>query len=96
MALPNFLQTYLASYDLSKMDIQRDKDIIITEILNKGDGQALNWLTETYTKKEIKQIVSKPIRGLWMKSVLDYWVKVLNLKIPKPTYIKSIINLNPY
>ncbi|MEK7169017.1 MAG: hypothetical protein AAB778_03330 [Patescibacteria group bacterium] len=96
MPVPNFLQSSLASYDLSKIDIERNKDIIITEVLNKGDGKALDWLTNTYSKNEIKKIVSKPTRGLWMKSVLDYWVKVFKLKIPKPVYFKSIINLNPY
>ncbi|KKP46512.1 MAG: hypothetical protein UR39_C0010G0023 [Candidatus Woesebacteria bacterium GW2011_GWA1_33_30] len=96
MSIPKFLQTYLASYDLSKMDIQRDKDIIITEILNKGDGKALDWLVKSYKRNEIKEIVSKPVRGSWMRSVLDYWIKVFDLDIPKLVYNKSIINLNPY
>src|SRR3972149_1171276 len=40
MALPSFLQGCLASYDLKKIDEKRDKKIIITEILNKGDDIA--------------------------------------------------------
>ena len=35
MSILSFLQTYLASYDLSRMDTERDKEIIITEILNE-------------------------------------------------------------
>ena len=76
MSIPKFLQTYLASYDLSK--------------------KALDWLVKSYKRNEIKEIVSKPVRGSWMRSVLDYWIKVFDLDIPKLVYNKSIINLNPY
>lgn len=95
MALPQFLQPYLASYDLTKMDIKRDKRTIITEVLNKGDDTALQWLGKTYTQKEFKEVIASPIRGMWLSSVLLYWLKVFNLKIPEDTFQKAIINLNP-
>ena len=57
MGVPKFLQSSLASYDLSRIDVKKDKEIIITEVLNKGDGKALNWLAKNYTKNEIKLIV---------------------------------------
>ena len=95
MALPKFLQPYLASYDLSSLDRKKDKDVIITEILNKGDGQALFWLTKTYTQKEVREVVSSPIRGLWMKSVLKYWQRILDINIPKDKFKRAILDLNP-
>lgn len=96
MALPKFLQPYLASYDLAQLDVKEDKRLIITEILNKGDDQALCWLGETYSQREIKQVVSLPIRGLWMKSVLNYWLKIFNLKLNRRALNQATIDLNKF
>ena len=95
MALPSFLQPYLASYNLSKLDIEKDKKLIITEILNKGDSQALKWLTRHYSKKDIKSTIELPIRGSWLKPTLDYWLKIFGIKKSDKTYNEAIINLNP-
>ena len=95
MALPSFLQPCLASYNLSKLDKKRDKKTIITEILNKGDELALQWLGKTYTQEEIKDTVSSPARGMWLSKVLTYWLKIFDLKIPKNVFQKAIINLSP-
>ena len=93
--VPKFLQPYLASYDLSQLDIQKDKRLIITEVLNKGDGEALEWLTENYKDGDIRNAVSNPIRGFWMKSVLSYWLKILGIKLHPKTLRQAILNLNP-
>lgn len=95
MAIPNFLQTYFASYELSSLDIKRDKDLIITEILNKGDEKAVRWLGGNYTAKDIKSVVSKPTRGMWLESTLNYWLKILSINLPPEIKKKAIINLNP-
>lgn len=95
MALPNFLQPSLASYDLSKMDKKRDKETIITDVLNKGDGQDLEWLCKTYTKKEISAVVASPRRGMWFKEILTYWQKILDVKIPRFKRELAYINMDP-
>ena len=95
MALPSFLQPCLASYDLSKIDKGRDKKTIITEILNKGDDQALTWLGKTYTLKEIKEVVASPTRGMWMKSILTYWMRIFNVRLPRQIFQRAIVDLNP-
>lgn len=94
MALPKFLQPYLASYDLKSLDLNRDKDLIITEILNKGDEQALSWLGRNYSQKDIRKVLSFPTKGMWMKSVLSYWLKIFNLKLKRGIFNKAIIRLN--
>jgi len=95
MSLPKFLQPYLASYDLSRLDIVGDKDVIITEILNKGDDKALLWLSKTYSKKEIKKVVFSPTRGLWMRSVLGYWAKILDVNLSREKFEQAVLDLNP-
>lgn len=95
MALPRFLQPCLASYDLSKMDKVRDKRLIITEVLNKGDDAAVRWLGKNYTIDEIKAIVATPTRGMWLSEVLTYWLKIFELKLPEDVFKRAIINLSP-
>lgn len=94
MALPQFLQPYLASYDLGNLDINSDKKLIITEILNKGDYRTLHWLGKNYSQEEIKKVVSSPTRGMWMKPILSYWQKIFGVKINKKKLRKAIIDLN--
>lgn len=95
MALPSFLQSSLASYDLSKMDKNRHKETIITEVLNKGDGRDLDWLCKTYTLGEIKAVVASPQRGMWFKEILTYWQRILDVKIPRFKRELAYFNLNP-
>lgn len=94
MAVPSYLQTYLASYNLSGLDVEKDKQLIITEILNKGDQRAYEWLYKTYSTKEVQEIVKKPIRGMWLESSLRYWLKMFNLKLDQQEFEKSVININ--
>lgn len=97
MPLPKFLQSVLWSYDLSKMSTAdpKDRDLTITQVLNHGDMKQLEWLTKTYSRKEIEDVVREPWRGMWFKRVLDYWLKIFGLKIPQEIYQKAVLDINP-
>ena len=97
MPLPKFLQSVLWSYDLAKMSPRnsKDRDLLITQVLNHGDMKQLNWLTKTYSRKEIENVVKKPQRGMWFRRILDYWLNILQIKLPQETYQKAILNVNP-
>ena len=96
MALPKFLQPYLPSYDVTKLekDIPGVSDEIITQVLNLGDDKAVAWVFDNYTLDEIKNVVKNPQRGVWNEESLNYWKKIL--KISKVSdYEKAILNINP-
>lgn len=95
MALPIFLQPCLASYNLKHLNKKHDRQIIITEILNKGDDVAIKWLGKNYTLEEIKKVVASPTRGMWFPGILDYWLKILDVKVPKGVSERATINLSP-
>lgn len=95
MPIPKFLQSYFASYDLSNLDIKRDKRLIVTQTLNLGDPHALRWLFASYNLKEIKEIVRNPSRGMWFERSLNYWRKILDTKISKHKFETAIINWHP-
>lgn len=96
MALPKFLQPCFPSYNLKSLDKNRDKKLIITEILNFGTEKDLIWLTKNYSKEDLKNVVVKPDKGVWLKDVLLYWQKILNLKILEKDFKKAIIDINPH
>ena len=94
MSISKFLQPYLASYNLEKLDVKDDKEIIITEILNKGDDKALLWLSKNYSRDEVERVVSIPTRGLWMKSVLKYWLYIFGINLPQKDFKRALLDLN--
>ncbi len=97
MPLPKFLQNFLPSYDISKMDLYDpwDKREIITQILNFGDKKDIIWLFKNYNLTEIKKIISQPMRGFWQERALNYWTKFLNLRLSKIVYQAAIFSLRP-
>ncbi len=95
MGLPRFLQSCFPSYDLTKLDIKKDKKLIITQILNNGTEKEIKWLGNNYSQKEIKEVVQNPIKGMWMKSVLEYWQKILGIRHKQKITNQAVINLNP-
>lgn len=94
--IPSFLQPYLASYDLSRLD--KDSPAvakeIITEVLNEGDEKAVNWVFENFTLTQIREAVSYPQRGVWFEESLNYWSKMLKIDEIK-NQSEAILNINP-
>ena len=95
MALPKFLQPCFPSYNIKNLDKNRHKKLIITEILNFGTEKDLEWLTKIYSKKDLKQVLSKPEKGVWLKDVLAYWQKIFDLKINRKNFQKAILDIHP-
>lgn len=98
MALPRFLQPYLPSYNLGKLDLENSsvRKEIATQILNSGDDQVLSWLFKNFSLGEIKNYLRSPQKGMWFKRALGYWSKIFNLKIPRSKFNQAIFNLDPY
>ena len=93
--LPNFLQSALWSYDLKKLNKEKDKNLIITHILNYGNWEQVCWLFENYSKKEIINVIKNPLKGRGFKEILDYWSFIFDFKILKNKYQKAIFDINP-
>lgn len=97
MPLPKFLEPFLPSYDISKMDLKDlyDKKLIIEAVLNQGTMKEIKWLFKTYSLREIKNVLRNPARGCWDARVLNFWTKIFGIKIHPVIYEMAILNLNP-
>jgi len=91
--LPAAVRSTLWSYDLSGIDPQRDRELVITQVLNYGNWQAVLWLLETYGKEEVRKVVRKPRRGMWWPRALNFWLTMLDATIPKPAFDRAVIRM---
>lgn len=94
--LPKLMQTCLWSYDLDELNPEdpEDKHLIITQVLNHGTWEQLNWLLKNYAETEIKEVIKNPDRGMWHKDVLNYWFNIFDIKLSKETIDKALFSLS--
>jgi hypothetical protein len=77
------------------MDLDKDKETIITRVLNYGDWNDLKWLYSIYTENDIKKVVTNPFRGSWFVKALNFWETMLNLNLPDKIRKKALLDINP-
>jgi len=77
--IPQFVAPFLWSYDISALDLERDKKRIVINVLNFGTKEATDWLFSTYPKNEIQKIVAESLYGEWNKKSLYYWRFILGI-----------------
>jgi len=70
---------FLWSYDIGKIDLEKNKDRIITNVLNLGTKEATDLLFKYYKRKDIKKMVARPMPGEWNKKSLNYWSIIFGL-----------------
>ncbi len=78
--IPDYVKPSLWSYDTERLDLDKNKRRIITNILNSGTKKAVEWLFDTYEKEDIKEAVRNPMSGEWSKKSLHFWELVLDVK----------------
>jgi hypothetical protein len=83
--IPHYVAPFLWSYDIEKIDLERDKNRIVINVLNLGTKGATEWLFSKYSKEEIKNIVSSSLSGEWNKKSLHYWRLILDITTPLKT-----------
>ncbi|MBU4332534.1 hypothetical protein KKD19_03955 [Patescibacteria group bacterium] len=94
---PKFLQSALWSNNISKMRIDnpRDKKEIIMQVLNCGTEEQVKWLFQIYQPREIKRVLKEPRRGTWYPRSLNFWTRILDVKVPTQKYQEAILDINP-
>lgn len=87
--IPEFVRPFLWSYDITALDLSRDKRRIITNVLNLGTNQATDWLFEVYTKEDIKDCLIHPLPGEWNNKSMTFWSLILGVE-PGPMYMRVL------
>jgi len=96
MPVPKFLQSYLPSYNVDRLD-KDDPSVaseIITQVLNLGDDKAIAWVFENFTIDKIRDAVKNPQKGVWNEESLNYWKEILKIGEIVDSD-KAILNIYP-
>ncbi|MCD6472614.1 hypothetical protein J7K55_05780 [Candidatus Aerophobetes bacterium] len=62
--IPPYITRCLWSFDLNNFNLEKHKELVITQVLNYGDWQGVKWLYKTYSEEDIKEVIKHPRRGL--------------------------------
>ncbi len=94
-SIPSEFQPILWSANVKKLDLEKDKNYIIHQVLMYGDLHQIRWLFQTYKKEEIKEVFLKNPLPIYTKPIF-YFIKniILNLKkkkLDERKYIKNIV-----
>ncbi len=71
--IPPFVRPFLWSFDCDKLDGDRDKYLIITQVLNFGTKPATDWVRARYRAEDIKKTLRTPLPGVWNRKSLQFW-----------------------
>ena len=77
--IPESVKIILWDVEVNKLDIRRHKRFIIERIIKYGNEKDVKWMLETYSLKEIRDVVKKS-KNIDRKSA-NYWA--LRLNIPR-------------
>jgi hypothetical protein len=82
--LPKFIKPFLWSNDLKKIDLEKDKNRIILNVLNLGTKKATDWLFDFYSKSDIKKtVINYGAKGELNDKSINYWALILNINQKK-------------
>jgi hypothetical protein len=84
-SIPSFVRPFLWSYDIDRLDLERDKKRIITNVLNLGTHEATDWLFGAFSKTDVTDAIVHPLPGEWNKKSLHFWSLVLGVVPGKTT-----------
>lgn len=78
--LPKSVKNVLWSEKIEDINPEIHKKLIIGQVLNYGDQNAVSWLLTHYNKKILKNTASQIPRGQWDKKSLALWSLILGIK----------------
>jgi hypothetical protein len=74
--IPNSFKPYLWSYDLKNLDLEKNKKLIILNILNLGSKKSVDDLFEIYGRENVHKLFTEIPAGNFNKKSYNFWQKV--------------------
>jgi len=79
--IPKSVKACLWSYDISKIDfsVSDYRKRVIQNVLNRGTSDAIFWLREVFSEKEIAEVIRRSNNSDWNKKSLALWSLVFDV-----------------
>jgi hypothetical protein len=83
--LPQTVKVCLWSYDTTRMKLSSPQYChrIVLNVLNLGTEEAVQWLWQNVSDKEIKEVIKKSYGSEWNKKSLNLWSMFYKVKPEK-------------
>jgi hypothetical protein len=80
--LPQSVKICLWSYDTSKINprLKGNRHLLIFNCLNYGTENAINWVQENFSEKQIKAVIKKSYASEWFAGRLKRWAEFYQVK----------------
>ena len=79
-AIPACAHLALWSYDIARLDMIRDRAIIIKNVLDFGTKEATDWVRQIYTAEDIREVIIHTPRSSWDKKSLALWTLLYSVE----------------
>lgn len=91
---PRNLQGILWSVDVDSLNLEKDKDYIINQVLLYGDLGELHWLFTTYGRKGVTDVFLKHPMKMYFKQpfhfIKNYLLPLAQTPLDEEDYVTSI------
>lgn len=94
--VPESVRACLWFTDAKRLDWAAQKNLIVTQILNRGTWDAVQWVSRQYGMETMKQALRTPKRGMWFPQALNFWLKFFKLSLSSRVFQQALIRLNPW
>lgn len=78
--IPGGLKPYFQEYDIARLHITRDANLVIQRTLEFGTWEEIRWLFETYRSKRIRLFLRERGERLLQPVTFNYWRKLLGIR----------------
>ena len=83
--IPDRLAAYFHEYDMARIDLRNDANLVIQRIIEFGDWDELRWLFRLYGAKRIRIFVREYGERLLSPVSFNYWRQLLRIRKWKKT-----------
>lgn len=92
--IPKRLQAVLSSVNVKTLDLRRNRDYVIQQVLLYGSLKEIKWLFKTYGQKQIvDSFVNHPIRMYPKETfhfIKNFILRLRDKKVTEEKYVTSI------
>jgi hypothetical protein len=93
--IPKSFQGILWSRNVKKLDLEKDKEYIIHQILMYGNLSQIRWLFKVYNFNTIREVFIKNPRPIYtspiFKFIKNFVLDLKKYKLNKKYYVKNIL-----
>ena len=87
--VPAKLEHLFPEYDISKLNVGKDRVVIMSRIFDYGNAKELRWLKTRYSLNEIKNFVTNHASRLLTARSLNFWALYYNVTPKRISWRKN-------